>query len=224
MDFIYQYGIHYILRMFVAGLCGFIIGYERKNRAKGAGIRTHFMVAAASALMMIVSMYSFNDPIFPEGTRVADPSRIAAQVVSGIGFLGAGMIFVHKNTINGLTTAAGIWATAGIGMAIGAGMYIVGIAATLLVVLAQLILHMDRKWVKMHRITVLRIKGVKEKGFQKKTVEKLKEMHITVGDVVLKKDVNAGTYDFKMMLDIPPEVREEDILELFDYDCVINAD
>ena len=224
MNIIFDLGLHYILRMFVAGICGLVIGFERKNRAKGAGIRTHFMVATASALMMIISMYCFNDPIFPEGTRMGDPSRIAAQIVSGVGFLGAGMIFVHKNTISGLTTAAGIWATAGIGMALGAGMYIIGITATLLVILAQIILHMDRKWLKMPKISVLRIKGVKEKNFQKNTKEKLKQLRVSMGEVSIKKSTETGTSDYKIMIEIPPEVTEDDIIALFDYDCVINAD
>lgn len=224
MNIIFDLGLHYVLRMFVAGICGLIIGFERKNRAKGAGIRTHFMVAMAAALMMIVSMYSFNDPIFPEGVKVADPTRIAAQIVSGVGFLGAGMIFVHKNTISGLTTAAGIWATAGIGMAVGAGMYIIGITATLLVILAQIILHMDRKWLKMPKISVLRIKGVKEKNFQKDTREKLKQLRVSMGEVSIKKSTETGTTDYKFMIEIPPDVTEDDIIALFDYDCVINAD
>ncbi|MBQ2896803.1 MAG: MgtC/SapB family protein [Clostridia bacterium] len=210
--------------MLIAGLCGLVIGIERKNRAKEAGLRTHFMVSTAAALMMIVSMYGFNDPIFPEGTRVADPTRIAAQIVSGVGFLGAGMIFVHKNTINGLTTAAGIWATAGIGMAVGAGMYIIGIVATIFVLLAQIILHMDRKWLKAPKLSVLRVNCVNDKGFQRKTVDVLKELNISVGEVSLKKNKAEGTTDFKFTVEIPPEVTEEDILNLFDYDASIDAD
>ena len=224
MNIIFDLGLHYIIRMFVAGICGLIIGFERKNRAKGAGIRTHFMVAMAAALMMIVSMYCFNDPIFPEGIRMGDPSRIAAQIVSGVGFLGAGMIFVHKNTISGLTTAAGIWATAGIGMAVGAGMYIIGITATLFVILAQIVLHMDKNWLKMPKISVLRVKGVKDKNFQKDTKEKLQQLRVSMGEVSIKKSTETGTTDYKFMIEIPPEVAEDDIIALFDYDCVINAD
>ena len=224
MDIYYSFGIHYIIRMLVAGLCGLAIGYERKNRAKGAGIRTHFMVATAAALMMIVSMYCFNDPNLPEGARVSDPTRIAAQIVSGVGFLGAGMIFVHKNTINGLTTAAGIWATAGIGMAIGSGMYIIGVVATGFIIAAQYILHMDRKWLKMPKVSALRVSGVKEKGFQKKTILILKQMHISVSEVSIKKNAESGKIDYKFMIEIPPEISEEEIAELFNYDCIINAD
>ena len=98
---------YYVLRMIIAGCCGVVIGLERKNRSKEAGVRTHAVVACASALMMLISKYGFSDTVANiAGMRGADGARIAAQVVSGIGFLGAGMIFVHKNTITGLTTAA----------------------------------------------------------------------------------------------------------------------
>ena len=134
----------YIGRLVLAAICGILIGYERKNRAKEAGVRTHCVVACASALMMVLSKYAYSDIIetYGELSKV-DPSRVASGVVSGIGFLGAGMIFVHKKTVTGLTTAAGIWATSGIGMAIGAGMYVVGIGAALIILLIQVVLHMS---------------------------------------------------------------------------------
>lgn len=97
--------------------------------------------------MIIVSKYGFMDIISTHGVSL-DPSRIAAQIVSGIGFLGAGMIFVHNQSVNGLTTAAGIWATSGIGMAIGSGLYFIGIVATLLILLFQIILHQNYRWIK----------------------------------------------------------------------------
>lgn len=124
----------FALRLFVAGAMGVLIGLEREYRAKEAGYRTHFLVALGSALMMIVSQYGFMDVLKTDLIRV-DPSRIAAQVVSGIGFIGAGTIILQKQIVRGLTTAAGIWATSGIGLAVGAGMYAIGIAATLLVLL-----------------------------------------------------------------------------------------
>ncbi len=134
-------------RILLAALCGFVIGLERKKRGKGAGVRTHIIVALGSALMMVISKYGFFDIV--SGDSKFDGARIAAQIVSGIGFLGAGMIFVKGNAIQGLTTAAGVWATAGIGMAIGAGMYFVGITASLALYLIQLILH--RNWHFLHR-------------------------------------------------------------------------
>ncbi len=106
------------LRLFVALLLGGLIGIEREYRSKEAGFRTHFLVAMGSALFCIVSQYGF-------GFDLKDSSRVAAQVVSGIGFLGAGTIIFQKNVVRGLTTAAGLWVTAAIGLACGAGMYVV---------------------------------------------------------------------------------------------------
>lgn len=126
--------LDFALRLFVAGAMGVLIGLEREYRAKEAGYRTHFLVALGSALMMIVSQYGFTEVLKTDLIRV-DPSRIAAQVVSGIGFIGAGTIILQKQIVRGLTTAAGIWATSGIGLAVGAGMYAIGISATLLVLL-----------------------------------------------------------------------------------------
>lgn len=128
--------LHYdfMLRLLIAGAMGVCIGVEREYRAKEAGYRTHFLVALGSALLMIVSQYGFSDVLAADLVRL-DPSRIAAQVVSGISFIGAGTIILQKQIVRGLTTAAGVWATSGIGLAIGAGMYGVGIAATVLVLL-----------------------------------------------------------------------------------------
>ena len=126
----------YLLRIIVASICGCAIGFERKNRHKEAGMKTHAIVALGSALIMVVSKYGFSDVAPP------DTSRIAAQVVSGIGFLGAGIIFVKDNNIvSGLTTAAGIWATSGIGLCVGSGNYFVGIMSTVIMLVLQFILH-----------------------------------------------------------------------------------
>ena len=100
----------FILRLFVAGALGTVIGLDREYRAKEAGYRTHFLVSLGSALIMIVSQYGFMEVVKMEGIDL-DPSRVAAQVVSGIGFIGAGTIIFQKQIVRGLTTAAGIWAT-----------------------------------------------------------------------------------------------------------------
>ena len=123
---------NFIVRLCVAGLCGTIIGLDREYRVKDAGFRTHFLVALGSALIMIVSQYGFEDFLATHDGLRLDPSRIAAQVVSGIGFIGAGTIIIHRQLVRGLTTAASLWATAGIGLAAGAHMYIVAGAATAL--------------------------------------------------------------------------------------------
>lgn len=121
----------FLMRLAIAGLLGAAIGFERECRAKEAGTRTHFLVAVGSCLMMIVSQWGFQDiPSPASGLYRADVSRVAAQIVSGIGFIGAGTIMMQKQVVHGLTTAAGLWAVAGIGMAIGGGLYGVGISAT----------------------------------------------------------------------------------------------
>ena len=116
------------LRLVVAMILGALIGTERELRAKDAGFRTHFLVALGSALFCIVSQFGF-----PEGLR--DSSRVAAQVVSGIGFLGAGTIILQRSRVRGLTTAAGLWVTAAIGLACGTGLYLIATITTLLALL-----------------------------------------------------------------------------------------
>ena len=133
--------LEFFLRILLAGVFGAAIGVERTRRFKEAGIRTHVIVCTASALLMIISKYAFLDIVAADGIRGADPARVAAQVVSGISFLGAGVIFKNGSTVKGLTTAAGIWATAGIGLAVGAGMYWLGLFVTLLVALLQVAMH-----------------------------------------------------------------------------------
>ncbi len=126
--------LDFILRIFVAAILGGIVGLEREYRDKAAGFRTHFLVALGSALFMIISAYGFEGALVSTEHRL-DVSRIAAQVVSGIGFIGAGTIIFQKNAIHGLTTAAGVWVTAAIGLTCGAGMYVLAAAATFLVLL-----------------------------------------------------------------------------------------
>ena len=150
--------LSWIVRILIAALCGFAIGFERKSRSKEAGIRTHAIVCMAAALMMLVSKYGFSDLADTNiGVRGADPARIAAQIVSGIGFLGAGIIFVRRDILHGLTTAAGIWATAGIGMAIGSGMLVIGITSAIILVLIQIILHRPIKLFRENTHVTLRI-------------------------------------------------------------------
>lgn len=133
--------LDWCLRMLMAALCGGIIGFERKSKAKMAGIRTHALIAVGAAMVMIISKYGFFDLLkVTHSNWNVDPSRIAAQVVSGIGFLGAGTIINrHDEIIDGLTTAAGIWVTGAIGLAYGSGLYSIGIIGTCCVLLAEII-------------------------------------------------------------------------------------
>ncbi len=122
-----------ILRLLLAGVMGGLIGLEREFRAKEAGVRTHFIVALGSALFMIISQHAFVGRF--------DAARVAAQVVSGIGFIGAGVIIFQKNVVRGVTTAAGLWVAAATGLACGAGMYVVAGAAALMTALCLEAMH-----------------------------------------------------------------------------------
>ena len=133
--------LEFFIRILLSAVLGALVGLERTKRQKEAGIRTHCIIACAAAVFMILSKYAFVDPASALGTRGVDGARIAAQVVSGISFLGAGVIFKNGNSIRGLTTAAGMWGTAAIGMAVGAGMYWLGLIEAAILVAIQIILH-----------------------------------------------------------------------------------
>jgi putative Mg2+ transporter-C (MgtC) family protein len=126
-----------LLDILLAAVLGFSIGFERKLRSKEAGIRTHTIVCIGSALYMVISKYAFDSS--------ADAARVAAQIVAGIGFLGAGIIVYRQHEVHGLTTAAGVWATAGVGMACGGQKYILAVGATMLMIFAQWLLHRKLK-------------------------------------------------------------------------------
>jgi putative Mg2+ transporter-C (MgtC) family protein len=122
------------VRLVVASVLGAAIGLEREIHAHPAGMRTHLLVSLGSAAFTVLSIFFFETPAAPNGSLPTDPSRIAAQIVSGIGFLGAGAILKYGTSVRGLTTAASLWATAGVGMAAGAGAWFVAVVTTVLIV------------------------------------------------------------------------------------------
>lgn len=130
-----------VIRLILAGACGGIIGVERTLRQKDAGFRTHIVVAMGAALMIIISKYGFFDLVGLDDTLRIDASRVASNIITGISFLGAGIIFIKGTSIKGLTTAAGIWVTAAVGMAMGAGLYAVSFIAVILLLLVQIVFH-----------------------------------------------------------------------------------
>lgn len=137
-----------ILRVLLAIVLGFALGVERQLRLKVAGIRIHVVVAAGAALFTIVSVFGFD---------AAGSSRVAAQIVTGIGFIGAGMIMHRHTAVHGLTSAAGIWLTAAIAMTCGAGMYLIALGATVLTILIQLFLHLPLRFFKEKHYNEIRI-------------------------------------------------------------------
>lgn len=146
------------LRLSLAALFGAIIGLERERKNWAAGLRTHMLVCVGASLVMIVSAYGFSDILGTENI-VLDPSRVAAQVISGIGFIGAGTIlFLKQGVIRGLTTAAGLWTVAAIGLATGVGMYFAAALATILAIVILWILQ----------------------PFEKKFSERFKQKHLKI--------------------------------------------
>lgn len=195
------------VRMAAAAACGCFIGYERKNRNKGAGIRTHTIVALGAALIMIVSKYGFADiPDF-------DASRVASQIVSGVGFLGAGIIFVRNNAVSGLTTAAGIWATSGIGMAVGAGLYDIGFVGSLLMVAVQFLLHKGFVIKKEHRYEQLELTIHTETASFQKLQEILSGRHIDVISMGIEKQQEA-VYRVSLEIGIPAKISRAELMDI----------
>ncbi len=219
--------LEYIARILLAGICGMLVGMERKKRSKEAGTRTHFVVACGAALMMIISKYAFFDlikePIFQGADVRLDPSRVASTIASGIGFLGAGMIFVHKNTIIGLTTAAGIWATSGIGMAIGAGMYAIGISVTFIIIIAQAILHMNFHHTDNVKVKKLFVTNVSEVGYQKYMMEEFERRNIHVQDVSVDFQGDKKGRNYTFIIDMPLDIVEDEIIEFAKYEGSIET-
>lgn len=128
-----------LIRLLLAALLGSVVGLERERLEEVAGLRTHMLVAVGAAIFMLVSAFGFND-ILGQPNVVLDPSRVAAQVVSGIGFLGAGTIIMRRTIVHGLTTAASLWAVAAIGLAVGGGLYFGAVAASVVVLIILVVI------------------------------------------------------------------------------------
>jgi len=208
--------IELFLRIIISVICGGIIGIERTKRQKEAGIRTHIIVAMGSALIMIVSKYGCLDIFTTYGINV-DSTRIASNIVTGIGFLGAGVIFVRGASIKGLTTAAGIWTTAGVGMAIGTGMYAIGIFSTLVITVIQFALH---KWNlsvsdahSTHEITLTFASNAEA---QNQLLNYLEDNDIIVQDFGITKNNENNTTSLKLGVRMINETNIQDTIKLFE--------
>ena len=208
------------LRLVVACLCGAIVGYERSKHFVGGGIRAHSIVCCAAALIMIVSKYAFLDLTSAEevvlnGARSADPARIAAQVVSGIGFLGAGVIFRNEGIVKGLTAAACIWATAAIGLAVGAGMWTIAVAATVLITAFQWLLNRFTGFSDTYATNHLHFTVENGHEFNQSLTEQLKawKVHVVNSKINRKKD---GTTDFDLTVRGLKEIRYAEIKDFME--------
>lgn len=208
--------IDFFIRLIAACLCGAAIGFERSKRFKGAGLRTHIIVCCGAALMMIISKYGFADMTGMDatmfhGTRGADSARIAAQVVSGISFLGAGVIFKHGSSIRGLTTAAGVWCTAGIGLAVGAGMYPLGIFATALVFGTQFLMHKHTFGADAYVTNRLQFVIERSDDFPEKFENFLKQRHAQVIESKVTYSEHTDDATYEMVVRSPGDITMNDV-------------
>ena len=216
---ILQY-VDFFIRILLACACGAAIGIERGHRLKEAGVRTHLLVCGTAALFIIVSKYGFADLNGTGGgtflgTRGADPARIAAQVVSGISFLCAGVIFKQGASIKGLTTAAGLWATAGIGLALGAGMLLLGIFATAILVLIQIIMHRMPVLNDLYQYNEIEITVKDDAGFREALTRQLNDWHAQVIESVITHNGD-GTTSYSLVLKMNSSVKHEDIFDFLE--------
>ena len=202
----------FFLRIILACACGAGIGFERSRRFKGAGLRTHIIVCCGAALMMIVSKYGFADLL---GGKAADPARVAAQVVSGISFLGAGVIFKNHGMVKGLTTAAGLWVTAGIGLAVGGGMYALGIFSTVLVAVLQVIMHKFQIGADAYNAYQVQFTVNDSPEFRDSLKEKLLEWNANTTDTKMEHRSD-GKIFYDMTVRTTKDLELDDILSLFD--------
>ena len=181
--------IDMILRLCLGFAAGAIIGFERSSRHQTAGLRTHILIATGSTLLMLLSIYL---PQFYSPMRNTDPGRIAAQVVSGIGFLGAGAIIRLGNNVKGLTTAASLWFVAALGLAIGAGMFKLAASAVVLGLITLILLNkIELKLFPKVRIKQMVISYKDNAASTKEALDIIKNSQIKIQSI----DVNQGYHD-----------------------------
>ncbi len=203
--------MEFIFRVFVAALLGGIIGFEREYRAKEAGLRTHFLVAMGSALFMILSQFGFESQLGMP-TISLDPSRIASQVVTGIGFIGAGTIIFQKHVIKGLTTAAGLWVTSAIGLTCGSGMYLLAVTATLLVLLCLETIYFVLLRFGSRNISVTI--STAERENINRVINRLRKDNVSMDSYEMKKQ--NGLYTVSMELKVKRNNYRNQIIEFMD--------
>ena len=204
----------YMLRVLLAAVLGGVIGLERSRRQKEAGIRTHVIVALGAALFVIISKYGFLDLTGLPDIKI-DPTRVASNIVTGVSFLGAGVIFVKNASIRGLTTAAGIWATAGVGSALGAGMYALGVFAALLIIILQGLLHSGLNHLEGQGINQLEMKVRYSQGVTVRLRQQLAEHHMAIEYFRIKKN-SESVLSWSLAVRMPRECGNDELLFLLD--------
>lgn len=215
-----------ILRLFLAVVLGGLIGFERESHNRPAGFRTHILVCSGSALIMMVSAYGFTGQ-FGEGF-MSDPGRIAAGVVTGIGFLGAGTIMQQRGSIQGLTTAASIWVVSGVGLAVGVGFYLGSAVTTAFVLISLLLLKRTEKmFFAKRRLKRLLIRAVDQPGLLGIIGISLGEFSINIrkselGDPENDEDEGHDLINLEFLVEVPLDLNRKDLFNtLHNIDGVI---
>lgn len=189
------------LRLIIATALGGIIGFEREVNNRPAGFRTHILVTVGSCLIMILSIYGFIG-YGPDG-QGGEPARLAAQVVSGIGFLGAGTILREGTNIKGLTTAASLWISGGIGLAVGAGFYLGALMTTMIALFSLASLRiLEKRIVKLRRYSEVKIKGIGRPGFIGDIGTVYGKFHINIKNIVLENDPSQEEDEYEYNIQI----------------------
>src|SRR5690349_20134557 len=200
------------LRMLLAAVLGAAIGLEREIHEHPAGMRTHLLVSLGSAVFTVLSIYGFEGISSPGVAAAVDPSRIAAQIVSGIGFLGAGAILKYGTSIRGLTTAASLWTTAGVGMAAGAGEWLIGVVATLIVVFSLWPLNALVARIRKPGLHVIRVR------LEVGRLDALGDVSRLLGDRrvemagINSQRIGKGRYEVELTLRMPAAARSDDLI------------
>ncbi len=197
--------MEFLWRLLAATAMGAAIGIEREYHAKEAGIRTHLLVALGSCLFMILSAYGFDAFLAKDHTSF-DPSRIASQVVTGIGFIGAGTIILQKQVVRGLTTAAGLWVTAAIGLACGIGMYVIAIVTTVLVLVSLGVINIYLPYFAQKERTITFL--IEDYKVLTDVLESLRKEKITILNYEMHKDADEN--NGKMLVSIEIRMRKYD--------------
>lgn len=221
--------LDFCLRLLMASICGAAIGIERSRHYKEAGVRTHVIVCLGAALAMIVSKYGFADLLmdngsyFP-GTKETDPARVAAQVITGISFLGAGVIFKREGLVRGLTTAAGIWVTAAIGLAVGAGMTLLGLFSVIIVCFLQYLMRAFIFGQDVYATNQLHFTVKNGYEFNHSLTEQLEKWQGTVLESAYARNEEDGTTDYDLTVRRRSEITYSEMKEFISqHEEVISA-
>jgi putative Mg2+ transporter-C (MgtC) family protein len=218
-----------IWRLGLALVLSSAIGLEREIGQKSAGLRTYSLVGVGSAVFMLVSIFGFSDAL-GHAHNGLDPSRVAAQIVSGIGFIGGGIIFVRRDTVRGLTTAAGVWVTAGVGMACGGNLPLVAIATTVIYMVVAYVYPSVVRVLPRSRFapSELRLVYLDGRGLLREALEECAQRGFSISDLEIKHEQNGASNGHPRHVTVDIEVRGQGSIadlafELNDLDGVVSV-